>query len=71
MTIKIETKIPLPPEKRRNVYPYKVMEVNDSFFVEGGKLQIVCNANYRAKKQLGKTFIARKQDGGVRVWRTA
>ena len=70
MTIEINKKIPIPPLKKRNVYPYKDMAIGDSFFVPTGKIQIVCNANYRTGKQLGKKFIARKDQEGVRVWRT-
>jgi hypothetical protein len=70
MSIEVEKNIPIPPEKKRNVYPYKVLEVGESFFVPTGKIQIVCNANYRTGKQLGKKFIARKESEGVRVWRT-
>ena len=70
MSIEVEKNIPIPPEKKRNVYPYKVMEIGESFFVPAGKLQIVCNANYRTGKLLDRKFIARKDGEGVRVWRT-
>jgi hypothetical protein len=70
VSIDIQKNIPIPPEKKRNVYPYKDMEIGESFFVPTGKIQIVCNANYRTGKQLGKKFIARKEEEGVRVWRT-
>ena len=70
VSINIQKNIPIPPEKKRNVYPYKNMEIGESFFVPTGKIQIVCNANYRTGKQLGKKFIARKENEGVRVWRT-
>jgi len=70
MTIEVEKNIPIPPEKKRNVYPYKIMECGESFFIPQGKIQIVCNANYRTGKQLSKKFIARKDKEGVRVWRT-
>ena len=70
MTIEVEKNIPIPPEKKLNVYPYKVMECGESFFIPQGKIQIVCNANYRTGKQLNKKFIARKDKEGVRVWRT-
>jgi len=63
----IEKEVPLPKGKVR--YPYKNMTVGDSFFVVGGKLQVVCNNNYRAGKKLGFKFIARREEGGVRVWR--
>ena len=63
----VEKGVPVPGEKKR--YPYGVMDEGDSFFVEGGKLQVVCNANYRAGKRLGRKFVARKEGDGVRVWR--
>ena len=71
MNIEIEKNIPIPPEKRRNVYPYKDMDIGESFVVPSAKIQIVCNANYRAGKVSGKKFIARREGDGVRVWRTA
>lgn len=67
--IQIEKNIPLPPEKKRNTYPYKSMDIGESFLVTEGKMQIVCNANYRASKAMGMKFIARKEGNGVRVWR--
>ncbi len=65
----VEKSVPLPEGKKR--YPYKEMDIGDSFFVGDGKLHVVCNANYRASKRLGMQFIARKEAQGVRVWRTA
>ena len=67
VSVEISKDVPLPVDKRR--YPYKVMEVGDSFFVDGGKLQVVCNNNYRTGKKLERKFIARCEEGGVRVWR--
>ena len=69
MSITIDNNVPLPPEKKRNVYPYKDMDVGDSFLIQDGKIQIVCNANYRASKATGMKFIARRDGNGVRVWR--
>ena len=68
MNVELSQGIPIPEAKRR--YPYKVMQIGDSFFIEGGVIQIVCNANYRTSKKLGRKFIARKEGTGVRVWRT-
>jgi hypothetical protein len=45
------------------------MEVGDSFFLEDMPFQQVCNSNLRAAKRYGKKFVARTEDGGVRVWR--
>jgi hypothetical protein len=67
INVEVSKDVPIPPAKRR--YPYKDMDVGDSFFVSGGKLQVVCNANYRVGKKLSRKFIARCEEGGVRVWR--
>lgn len=69
INVGLDKDIPVPEPRKR--YPYKEMEVGDSFFVEGGGIQNICNQNYRTGKKLGKSFIARKEDNGVRVWRTA
>jgi hypothetical protein len=69
MNVEISQDVPLPKPHFR--YPYGAMQVGDSFLVPGGKLQIVCNANYRAGKRLGRRFTARKDGDGVRVWRLA
>ena len=68
-TLDIEKDVPLTTKIRRYTYPYKDMDVGDSFFVADGKLPTINNANYRASKALGWKFSARKQDGGIRVWR--
>jgi hypothetical protein len=65
--VEVSKDVPLPVSRKK--YPYTDMDVGDSFFVPEGKLQLVCNYNYRAGKRLGLKFIARKEDGGVRVWR--
>ena len=67
ISMELTKDVPVPPDKRR--YPYRVMDVGDSFFVAEGKLQVVCNNNYRTGKKLGRRFIARREEGGVRVWR--
>ena len=69
ISVGLDKDVPLPEARKR--YPYKEMEVGDSFFVEGGGIQNICNQNYRTGKKLGKSFIARKEEGGVRVWRTS
>lgn len=69
ITVEVSRDVPLPPPRRR--YPYGEMEVGESFLIPGGTLQVVCNANYRAGKRLSRKFIARREEGGVRVWRTS
>ena len=69
ISVGLDKDVPLPEARKR--YPYREMEVGDSFFVEGGGIQNICNQNYRTGKKLGKSFIARKEEGGVRVWRVS
>ena len=69
INVGLDKDVPLPEARKR--YPYKEMEVGDSFFVEGGGIQNICNQNYRTGKKLGRSFIARKEDNGVRVWRVS
>jgi hypothetical protein len=66
--MQIEKDIPIP---RVYSYPYAELEVGDSFLVEGKSIHNVCNMNTRASKRLGYTLVARKVEGGIRVWRTA
>ena len=68
--IEISKNIPVPDSKVKRQYPYKSMDVGDSFYVEGVSLQVICNGNYRYGKKLGAKFIAKKENAGVRVWRT-
>lgn len=67
--IKISKGIPI-PNKVRSEYPYRQMEIGDSFYVEGIALPVICNSNWRYGKKLGMKFIAAKEKSGVRVWRT-
>ena len=69
INVGLDKDIPVPEPRKR--YPYREMEIGDSFFVPAGGIQNICNQNYRTGKKLGRSFIARKEDGGVRVWRTA
>ena len=68
--IKIDNNIPVPAKRRNMKYPYKDMAINDSFFVENVTIQLMCNLNYRASKKYGGKYLARSEEGGVRVWRT-
>ena len=68
-TIQIETKIPIPEKKKRNFYPYKAMQVGESFFVPDVPTRLMCNNNNRVSKNTGMKFVARREGNGVRVWR--
>ena len=70
MSIAIESNVPLPRERKRNVYPYKQMDIGDSFFIDDIAINIVCNNIYRVGKHTGMKFTARREGNGVRVWRT-
>ena len=71
MDIAIDKDVPVPSKKRGKKYPYENMDIGDSFVVSNLGIQVVCNLNYRAKKKLNRSFIARTEEGGVRVWRTS
>jgi hypothetical protein len=66
--IGIEVGVVIPVEVE-NRYPYKDMQVNESFWVGGMKIGVICNYNYRWGKKLGRKFIARREGEGIRVWR--
>jgi hypothetical protein len=59
VNVEISRDVPVPPPKRR--YPYRDMEIGESFLVTDGVLQVVCNNNYRTGKKLERKFIARKE----------
>jgi len=65
--ISVESGIPMPT--RSSKYPYEELSVGDSFLVTDIPSQIVSNNNWRMSKKLGRRFVAKKVDGGVRVWR--
>jgi hypothetical protein len=70
MTIQIDRGIPMPAPARARQYPWKEMEVGDSFLMAGKPSQ-VANAVSRACRNYGKKFSYRKLREGVRVWRVA
>lgn len=65
--IKIEHGIPFP---QKSVYPFKAMEVGDSFFVPNPKKSIRAMASIAGTRH-GRKFLVRSIEGGVRVWRVA
>lgn len=82
---KIDKDVPIPraatgdTRSRGNqtmVYPWRVMNVGDSFFVaDDGKPNLqtrmaVLAHSYRTRGHgLGKQFVTRKENDGVRIWR--
>ena len=74
MAVTIERGIAIPEVKRvaKVDYPYDRMEVGDSFLVDSDRktiLVMMCKRNAVAGKALDRKFIAKRVDGGVRVWR--
>lgn len=71
----IEKNIPLPEDAGRGraaKYPWRLMEIGDSFlFPSGMELQPARNISCAAAKRLGRQFVVRKTDGGLRCWRFA
>lgn len=66
---KIEKNVPIPADRRKkSKYPWKEMEIGDSFFVPG-KGTHEFRAVPGAQKRYGMKFTMRAVEGGVRVWR--
>jgi hypothetical protein len=69
--LKIEKGVPLPSYSLAASIPFDEMEVRDSIFVPcepGSKAVNVAAARYGRKT--GKSFTTRREEGGVRIWRT-
>lgn len=74
-TPEIERGIPIPKERTRYpgkkiTYPWKDMEVGDSFFLSSANTNSVCSAARVYARFNRAKFITRTYDDGVRVWRT-
>jgi hypothetical protein len=74
--VKIDKKVPLPPSKRirKENYPFREMNVGDSFFlpldgIPVSELQTRLANAWRHCREEGKRFTSRRVEGGVRVWR--
>jgi hypothetical protein len=70
---KIEANVIVPPKQRRGIYPWRLMNVGDSFFVEGDDSSVRSNvancATSFSCRNKGYRFSIRKVPGGLRVWR--
>lgn len=66
----IETGIPVQRHKHGNeVYPWRDLEVGQSFFVANGNLKSLRASASRMKREINHHFTVNPVDGGVRVWR--
>jgi hypothetical protein len=72
--IAIDKNVPIPAATRgpAPVFPWRRMEVGDSFFVpdRANTNSLSCNAA-ALRKRYGLKFTVRRENGGVRVWRIA
>lgn len=76
MTIEIEKGVPIPPQVRvgrKATYPFREMQLGDSFFVPGKTTTQFSAHRVSSLKKLGLEFVSRTvvEDGveGCRVWR--
>lgn len=65
----IERGIPAPPEDLPRMFPFKFMEIGDSFFVHDRPARTVRVAATKASKQHGHKYVVKVVDGGTRCWR--
>lgn len=70
--IKIDKGVPIPTgvgkgSGRGGLYPWKKMDIGDSFFIAAKKLPISITATN--KRYAPKQFMSRKEGEGFRVWR--
>ena len=72
--IKVEKGIPL-PRSNASKYPWKDLEIGDSFFCPGKKISQVnatmCPIDYRGKRKFAARTRTLEDDNeeGVRIWR--
>jgi hypothetical protein len=76
MSIVVEKNIPIrntySPYVRQKTFPFKDMEVGDSFWIEKSQSANVrsCVAMFIKRAEPDWKFITRKENDGIRVWRT-
>ena len=68
--MKIETDIPVPMSTRSRKYPFLDMQVGESIWFD----EQVNGRAYRSALSTGTRhnlkFVARKEDSGIRIWRS-
>jgi hypothetical protein len=70
--IEVEKGVAIPNVQRRGTtpkYPWRTLEVGDSFFAPGTKASSMYRGAAAQRLATGFTFMCRVVDGGVRVWR--
>ena len=68
--IEIDKGIPIPPKMggsgKKPIFPWRDMEVGDSFFVAGKKR---FSGTATMGQRIGGKFVQRLVEGGCRIWR--
>jgi len=70
--VSVDRGVPVPT--RTIKYPFRVLEIGDSFFVPDSSRrmsEILAVSMSRYGKALGRAFVKRKVPGGHRVWRVS
>lgn len=72
-TVALDKGIPIPNDGlgRKATYPWRDMEVGDSFLIADKKIGTVSGWVSREGKLRGQKYTCRTVEGGVRVWRVA
>lgn len=71
---KIDKNIPIPSKYSKGIktkYPWRELEVGDSFFVENRTSTQMINTSKNTSKNSGHKYVCRKEGNGCRVWRVA
>lgn len=73
MAIEIEKGVPIPPIKAaKNTYPYREMQVGDSFFIPGKKSsEVTTHSKSTGHMKFTRRTVVENGVKGVRVWRFA
>ena len=70
--VKIDKGVPIPVSSKVRHYPWILMEVGDSFFVENiseGKFADFRSMASAAGRRYGRKYTTRREGTGVRIWR--
>lgn len=69
---KIEKRVPLPSPRKHggeSKYPFRDMEVGDSFIVKGSDGNSIRSTASNAGRRLGRKFTVANEEDGHRIWR--
>jgi hypothetical protein len=68
---KIEKKVPIPARTTTQKYPFRDMEVGDSFVATDGGKSVLVAASAFTRRNPEYRFTTRKEGDGIRIWRIA